>query len=560
MSRGIKEGDRMVKNPKKEETILLSTENIDLKIFETEVNLDKASQSELKPFWNEECEKLSRYIGVPGKPTDKKLETYTYNILGEQTEHPEKGVKTLSCRLYPSKNKDPVTGKSEHEKLQEDISIFRWFCNFTRDVLMFSYKKFQKDKSEINEKVYKHLFPKEKTKQEIIDQQTKENKKLNEEHEIKVRLAKRGTTAEVRKANKKEITALKKKHYQELKEFDKRIKQVKKSEEYKALLTTLQAEDLFCKFTSGGKGNQLSLFSIRRLMQYITIVGETVNAFDQRVNIIEYDPSRTEGYYKPSWMENIKVNNRIIRGAIKITVAAFKAAMTNLYKGNISHFDFSRHLSRKNFNLIHFEDDHVPPYIKNMKIRGKKGEKVDWSKGCTIKYNKNKKSYILYHFTRFEPKPLKKQPGVMNMKQDVITAIDPGIINAETCYTFDGEGKESYVDEHSFLKEIPNIKKILVRSDALKSQLAKFKEAKQHTPRRIVEGVTRKKLRLNQKIDSRLAEQNDHILLPDFRVSEVAKKTELKSEYKRILYLNQFFGFKQFLEYKCNVTGTNLYI
>jgi len=555
--------DELANEVKNEKKIRISTENIDSKIFETADRIDQRFDRELKPFWTEESERISRFIGVPGIPTNKGLETYSYNIQGEQTEHPEKGVKTRSARLYPS--------KSEHEHLQSDIGIFRWYCNFVRDVLMSSYNTFQKQKHELSEKAYRKLFPGEPTKGELLQKHKRECAKLTEQHEIKVKLAKRGTVVQTRKANEKELKALKRQHYQKLKEFDKNLQKVKKLKEYKDILKSLRSEDLFCKMTSGEKGSQLSLFSVRKVIKYITIIGETVNSFGQRISIIEYDPERTEGIYKPSWAENMKINDRIIRGAIKITVATFKSAMTNLYHGNISHFDFSRHLSKKDFNILHIEDFSVPQYIKNMKIKGKQGETIEWNRGCTIKYNKEEKSYILYHFTRFIPKHTKQQAGVMDMKKDVITAIDPGIINSQTLYNFNGPRKESFVEVESFVKQTPKVKELLVRSDELKSKLAKFKEEKQHTPQRICEGVRRKMLKINQKIHNiildrnkklahRLTEENDHILLPDFRVKEIAKRTNLQSEHKRILYLSQFFGFRQFLEHKCNVTGTNLYI
>lgn len=455
-------------------------------------------------------------------------------------EKPKDLYKTKCVRLFPEKvSKNPKSLLSENTQIQIDFGIFRWFCNYTRDVLSISYQVYLHYKQELETKLLDEwLFTRgQKTLTEVIKKFKEVEKNLHED----------------------QLESFRKKHKVEVKALRSNLVDIRKTKEYKSELKELQSNDLFCDFTKGRRGNELMNTRVRDLMKCIRINEDKV---------LTYDPVLKEGYQKPSWLTT-EVHNRIIRGAIKLTVANFQSSITNYKEGNISSFEFKRYLSKKTFNLLHFEDEGLPSYIKKIKRNGGKGsQNIDWSKGCTIKYDPRKKSYTLYYPVKIEVKSSTKKPfNEVDLEKDIVTSIDEGITNTHVMYTHNGPKNKDVVEIHSYMKS-DKVKRLLERSDSLRSRLDNFKNEKRE--KRKIEGIRRHMLLVNKKLSnivldcnkklaSRLAENNDHILLPKFSVSEIAKRTNLQSSHKRLLYLGQFYKFKEFLSYKCNVTGTNLY-
>ena len=298
---------------------------------------------------------------------------------------------------------------------------------------------------------------------------------------------------------------------------------------------------------------KLSFKKVRDIMTHVTLTKE---------NNIVYNTRITDFYVPQQWKDD-KPHNRIIRGAIKLTVANFQSALSNSYNGTINHFNFGP--VSKSFNLLHFEDDCLPSYIKKIKREGPTKDSVDFTKGCTIKYDSRKKSYTLYYPEKVECKPRKKPFNKVDLNKDKISSVDEGIINAHTVYTHSNNG--SYVKIHQTAQS-EKIKRLLVRKDFLQSKLEDYKKRdeflrKQRGVERHIDIANRKIKNcvqdMNKKLASELAKENDHILLPKFLVSELARKHNLQRKHKRLMYLWNLSSFRTFLEYKCQVEGTNLY-
>lgn len=507
-----------------------------------------------------------------------------------QNGKPEKLYRTRSVRLFPSKTPGITGGggrrgrkmektiiSSESTRLRSDMGFFRWYCNFTRDVLTTVYNDYGKKVFELD----KEFLGKEANFEKIVTEHEEEIEKIKKKHakELVEAPRRRGTkTSALKKKQTQELDEIRQRHWNALATLRANLKLKKKTVEYEKRLGLIQKDDLFCKMTSWKKGKCLSYTKVRDLFMFITITGTKVNEkTSQTVNEIQYNPFYKSGLCNPHWVlqdskggEDAKSKGRIKRGAIKLMTANFQASLTNFLNKRISHFDFSRHLSKKDFNLLHFEDDNLPEYIKEIKRKG--GARVNFKKGCTIKYYPKEDKYILFFPKAFEPKTKKNSPlrrGHVDLDNHTITAIDEGIVNTHTLYTHNkgNRGVNNTVEIYAYSRS-PKFERRLKRSDELRSKLQLFKD--KNAPKRKIEGVRRCLLKTNAKIHnsiqhankklaSKIAKENDHVILPPFLVSEIAKRTNLQSSHRRLLYTWQFNHFKEFLKYKCRCEGAHFY-
>jgi len=124
-------------------------------------------------------------------------------------EESEKVYKTLSLRLFPQKE---PTGKqliSEHTQIQNDMEIFRYYCNLTRDVLTKYYHRYRSEVQKLNNEVID-----EKLYLEICSKHKEQLKVLDKVHEEKVKNAPHGTVMKTRKENSLEKKELLKKQWE----------------------------------------------------------------------------------------------------------------------------------------------------------------------------------------------------------------------------------------------------------------------------------------------------------------------------------------------------------
>lgn len=460
------------------------------------------------------------------------------------------------------KNIDSSSLLSENNQIQFDIRYFRWYCNFVRDILMRTFTDYHKEVDDLDWE----LIPEKEKLEEVQKSRTDEianlKKKLVDDIKDAGCSSRSKQCKDLREKYQDDLCKIREKFSSSISDLYKRIRLFKAtSNDYLLRIHEIRKRSLFCEMTSGRDGKHLDPERVRKIiMNHITVTGVSEN----KVCEIHYDPSVETEVYKPPWVfesSNV-VYKRTIRGAICMTATAFRAAMTNFRAGRISHFDFSRHLSKKHFNMLYLEDAGLPTYLKTI-IQRKKPD-FDFTKGCTIKYfPKTKKYTVFYPVEIKELKEKKKSHGVVDLKNDVVSAIDEGIVNTHTVFTHDKNNKDR-VEIFACSKSV-KIKRYLARSDMLRSKLEAFKGCK-----RKYEGIKRHILianakihncieDMNKKLASRLAKENDHIFLPEFRVAEIAKRSNLQSSQKRLLYCWQFHPFRAFLKYKCTVEGTNFY-
>ncbi len=449
---------------------------------------------------------------------------YTVSEAISRPENPEKLFKTLSARLFPSKNIGEKQKISEYTQIQTDMGIMRWYCNFVRDFLSTSYNHFVDSKIELEREFGIHI-PDILNKYKV-DKGT---------HLPKILVDQRN----------KEIDEIKRKGIK-----------VKKSSEYKKKWMELKEKEVFCKLQ--GRGGKLSNISVRDVMRYVTVEDGTQKPY--------YDPHiLNPAFYIPPKFRSIQVNQRVIRGAIKLMTANFQSTLSNCFAGNTKKFTFDRKLTKKNFNILYFEDSSLPAYIRKIETKRRSDKPVQWERGCTIKFNPRGKIYTLYYVEECEKKKNKKENGKVKLDQDIVSSIDEGIVNTHCIYTHDPVRRKCIIELHK-CSSSKKIERLLKKIDSIKSCIDSQKLTPSKTERlrngllKANKAIHNSVLDMNKKLASRLAKNNDHIFLGDFPVSQIAKRTNLRSNDKRFLYLWQFHHFKTFLEFKCSENGTNLYI
>jgi IS605 OrfB family transposase len=211
---------------------------------------------------------------------------------------------------------------------------------------------------------------------------------------------------------------------------------------------------------------------------------------------------------------------------------------------------------------LHFEDRSYPVFIRNIESRywfttpQKKKVNIPYSKifeenpkGLELIYEKSTDRYFIHCPVDINwfPKEDRRNESqtTKSSKGDRLISLDPGIRKFLTGYDPDGnfilfgEGACHTLLEH--LCEIDKLKR-------------KGKDRKWLRIKNLLE-------ELHWKISDFLTSNYDHILLPNFRTSQmVSKKNHLSKKTRRLMNMFSFYKFKEKMMFKCLERGKNLYI
>jgi IS605 OrfB family transposase len=259
---------------------------------------------------------------------------------------------------------------------------------------------------------------------------------------------------------------------------------------------------------------------------------------------------------------NTKGINRLIRGAVNKFTYSLNAAKANLRNRNIKNFKMSFMTKKSPREYLHFEDRSYPVFIRNIESRywfttpQKKKVNIPYSKifeenpkGLELIYEKSTDRYFIHCPVDINwfPKEDRRNESqtTKSSKGDRLISLDPGIRKFLTGYDPDGnfilfgEGACHTLLEH--LCEIDKLKR-------------KGKDRKWLRIKNLLE-------ELHWKISDFLTSNYDHILLPNFRTSQmVSKKNHLSKKTRRLMNMFSFYKFKEKMMFKCLERGKNLYI
>ena len=266
----------------------------------------------------------------------------------------------------------------------------------------------------------------------------------------------------------------------------------------------------------------------------------------------------------PSYWKNI--HNRIPRGAIKSLVGNVNSALSNKRNGNIHSFHLNYKTKKDKKYTVLFEDERYPSWLNDIPGVYRYGRKIfslkDILKVITVKnlilnLDRERGKYYIYLPVESDWCPVVVENQDKNsMPKNSYISLDTGIRTFQTGYS----------DNHTVQigSESDILARILQKIDSLQERLSI--ETNNKKRKRLRKRKIRLYYRLKCLVDDIhwktahfLVSGYKNIILPDFRISGMVKKT-LPKKVKRLLYVYSFFRFKERLSYKCNSHGSNLHI
>ena len=262
----------------------------------------------------------------------------------------------------------------------------------------------------------------------------------------------------------------------------------------------------------------------------------------------------------PDWWEG-KVHTRLPRGVAKKITQNLNSMISNYTNGNIKDFELRCRSSKKTLNdFLLFEDKGFPVFIRRMKGRycftGKDGRKKRCSlqdlfeqtdpKGVEIIYEKDTGKYF-FHYpvdADFYPEGDRRnenQVPLRSLDGKRIISLDPGVRKFMVGY--DPDGKVIFVGKDAHRE----ILQLLLEVDKVKSK-------------KIWRNIKNKISELHWKTIHYLMLHYDHIMIPDFKVSQMLKGKKISRQTKRMLCMYSFHSFMLKLKYKCKKNEKKLYV
>ena len=288
----------------------------------------------------------------------------------------------------------------------------------------------------------------------------------------------------------------------------------------------------------------------------------------------EYDPTLNK-VPEPKWIKdkNLKIHNRIPRGAIKNFTTNYNSARSNYINGNIKKFKMNYKTKKDKNYILEFEDGSFPKEIKSYKGWYRVGRKRIMLKdiikdtklrGVTIQYERTTNRFFMFYPVEISWRPVKCE--IQTNQRSSFISLDTGIRTFETGYSSD-----HILDIGTGASE--RIKLIFDRIDKYNSKRDKILQLKKVSSKR--KNKIRKKIkirinRLYRKIKNLVSELHwktcnylvknyDNILLPEFRVADMIKG-KLSRKVKRLMNIFSFYKFRQKLEFKSMQYRVNLKI
>ncbi len=505
----------------------------------------------ISPFWNNNCASLSQQLWLPTfnesvdeDPVNK--ENYFKDIFNrfswmfptvtrplnlhfppsqvfpvndEMTNMvTEASHKTKKYRIYfPKKKKESII-----TKLNDYFGYYRWYCNFTLDVIT-TLSHFVRDNLEI--------------KQEIINFYDNMLQNLQEELNQQIQTIEYNGKDSTLKANYKAQKRLLKANYK-IQEKEIITRKYNNLEEYFS----------YYKLCVGGKLNY------RKVEDYMKRCDLTVCEYNgKRINRFTYTGQNGK-LPRPAWMPKDKLQ-RVLRGAIEKTVQSVNSAISNLVNGNITHFEMKRKTKKDNFQVLHFSDTDIPAFIKHLIFIRRKGRKIIkdkpiFSSGMEIIHDKLSNKYYL----------------TTPVKLNNVECSNENQVSLDNCIVFDEgvRGMETGYVPNKMTIEFGNTNECLYRRmkkcDNLRSLATKTKNKDLYIK---IAKINRKLHNMikdyHWKIAHYLTSKFETIIMPVFPVKNIAAALGNNHKSRRLLYLYSHYSFKQRLGFKCYERGNKFF-
>ena len=297
------------------------------------------------------------------------------------------------------------------------------------------------------------------------------------------------------------------------------------------------------------------------------------------VRDFKFVESRNEKLLPPWLEEKESVHNRIPRGGVKMYEYNYGIAMINFMAGNVSKFEMKPKTKSSPMQTIFFDDSNFPVFFKNLKSRytysgvgngGKRRRTISFKdifeqspnkRGFNFTHNCVLNTYYINYcverdwFPKEDRRKEKQFASITTEEHTRIISLDPGV--RKFLVGYDPKGSITIVGEGAK----NDILDILSTIDLHKSILAKENTKKQ---KEIIVSLWFKLKCLVKELHFKtinfLLENYDTIIYPDFKISQMVKKSNLSRETKRLMYSFSFFKFKTLLKEACKWSNKQLYI
>ena len=306
--------------------------------------------------------------------------------------------------------------------------------------------------------------------------------------------------------------------------------------------------------------DSFSYFTIRDLLTEYEYIEEIKKEEKVKYYQKKDDNAPKKQMCPPWWTADNSPHSRLPRGAAKKFSQNINSALSNYHNDNIKEFEMSFLSKKKSREFVLFEDKCFPAFIKKMTsqywytdIHGKKRrsslselcEETE-NRGLEIIYDKRNEKYyfcypVEYNFYPKEDRRNENQSSFVSSDGERIISLDPGVRKFMVGY--DPGGKMIFIGKGANKELIP----LLLSVDQEKNPL-QWKKIKDK-----VED-------LHWKTISYLMRNYDHIIIPDFRISQMVTKKKITRMTKRLLYMFSYHSFILKLKYKCRVNKKKLYV
>ena len=322
-----------------------------------------------------------------------------------------------------------------------------------------------------------------------------------------------------------------------------------------------------------------SSFTVRDIVRKTKFTSEIKesNGVDLEFTDYVYDEDHTDGPI-PYWWK-VKPHNRILRGAVKKLVGNLNSAVSNKLAGNIRDFKLGFLSKKNNIEFALFEDSNFPKCLRDINskywftTKDRKRKSILFStifeqtkkRGLEIIHEKDTDRYFIHYpvdrdwfpdedrrgdsqtmLTSDKSRFLTNDSAVLEKER--IISIDPGVRKFAVGY--DPAGNSVFIGEGASIV----IGDLLLVIDKTEDVLEKKK---------LWRKVKNKINELHWKTISFLVENYDTIIYPDFRVSQMVRKTgknKLSRLTRRLMCMFSFYKFKERLRFKCDLLGKKLII
>lgn len=308
------------------------------------------------------------------------------------------------------------------------------------------------------------------------------------------------------------------------------------------------------------KKGSFSEYAIRDFLSSYVYKEENQGDFIQRWFEEREDKETNTKQVVPEWWKG-DVHSRLPRGVAKKITQNLNSMISNYLNGNIKDFELRPRSAKKTHNeFILFEDKNFPSFIRQMKgqywYTGRDGRRKRCSlqdlmdqtdpKGVEVIYEKQTGRYFFNYpvdadFYPDDDRRNENQDTLKSSNGEKIVSLDPGVRKFMVGY--DPEGKVVFIGKNAHLE----ILQLLLRVDKTKDK-------------RIWRKIKNKISELHWKTIHYLMLNYDHIIIPDFKVSQMLKGKKISTQTKRMLCMYSFHSFMVKLKYKSRKNGKKLYV